>query len=143
MSRAPDRAFGDNGAMRFGYLLLYVPDVLAAADFYEKAFGLPRRLVHEDGYVEMDTGTTVLGFVAERIARENGVELAGGGDQAPAPPFEIALVTERLDADYERALAGGAGAVKPPEAKPWGQSVAYVRDLNGFLVELCTPVQGA
>jgi lactoylglutathione lyase len=23
---------------------------------------------------------------------------------------------------------------------PWGQTVAYVRDNNGFLVELCTPM---
>ena len=23
---------------------------------------------------------------------------------------------------------------------PWGQTIAYVADINGFLVELCTPV---
>jgi len=22
---------------------------------------------------------------------------------------------------------------------PWGQTIAYVADINGFLVELCTP----
>jgi lactoylglutathione lyase len=26
--------------------------------------------------------------------------------------------------------------VKPPETTPWGQIVGYVRDLNGFLVEI-------
>jgi len=30
--------------------------------------------------------------------------------------------------------------VQPPVAKPWGQVVSYVRDVNGFLVELCTAV---
>lgn len=25
----------------------------------------------------------------------------------------------------------------------WGQTVAYVADLNGFVVELCTPMGGA
>jgi lactoylglutathione lyase len=24
--------------------------------------------------------------------------------------------------------------------KPWGQKVSYVRDLNGCLVEVCSPV---
>lgn len=23
---------------------------------------------------------------------------------------------------------------------PWGQTIAYVADINGFLVELCTPM---
>jgi lactoylglutathione lyase len=35
-------------------------------------------------------------------------------------------------------LASGATEVKPPETKPWGQIVVYVRDLNGFLVEICS-----
>jgi hypothetical protein len=32
--------------------------------------------------------------------------------------------------------------VQPPEQMPWGQTVAYVADLDGFLVELCTPMGG-
>jgi catechol 2,3-dioxygenase-like lactoylglutathione lyase family enzyme len=28
------------------------------------------------------------------------------------------------------------------ETMPWGQTIAYVADPNGFLVELCTPVAG-
>ena len=52
---------------------------------------------------------------------------------------QIALITDGLERDYARALAAGAVAVTGPDAKPWGQSVAYVRDNNGFLVELCTP----
>ena len=31
-------------------------------------------------------------------------------------------------------------AVSPPVAKPWGQIVAYVRDPDGHLVELCSPL---
>ncbi|WP_234824496.1 VOC family protein [Ensifer adhaerens] len=39
---------------------------------------------------------------------------------------------------YEKAVSAGASPVKPPEEKPWGQVVGYVRDLNGCLVELCS-----
>lgn len=30
--------------------------------------------------------------------------------------------------------------VKEPAKKPWGQTIGYARDCNGFLVELCKPV---
>jgi uncharacterized glyoxalase superfamily protein PhnB len=39
-----------------------------------------------------------------------------------------------------RSLSAGAVEVKRPTQKPWGQSVGYVRDPNGFLVEICTPM---
>jgi lactoylglutathione lyase len=43
-------------------------------------------------------------------------------------------------AAWDAALAAGAIVVSPPRTKPWGQTVAYVRDLEGMLVEICTPV---
>ena len=127
--------------MKLGYVLLYVADVPATLAFYEAAFGLTRKLLHEDGYAELDTGSTTLGFVSEAVAKTHAVEIGEAGSDRPAPPFEIALVTEELDAAYRRALENGAVAVSPPTEKPWGQTVSYVRDLNGFLVELCTPVK--
>jgi hypothetical protein len=33
--------------------------------------------------------------------------------------------------------------VKAPETKPWGQIVAYVRDNNGCIVEICSPIEKA
>jgi uncharacterized glyoxalase superfamily protein PhnB len=50
------------------------------------------------------------------------------------------LVTPDVNGLYDRALKAGAASVTAPEVKPWGQTVAYVRDSNGFLVELCTPL---
>jgi uncharacterized glyoxalase superfamily protein PhnB len=37
-------------------------------------------------------------------------------------------------------VAAGAEPVSPPETKPWGQVVAYVRDANGVLVSLVREV---
>ena len=48
--------------------------------------------------------------------------------------------TEDVATAWERALAAGATAVAEPGVKPWGQTVAYVRDPFGVLVEICTPV---
>ena len=126
--------------MRFGYTILYVRDVEGAVSFYERAFGQRRRFVHESGYGELDTGGTRLGFASLELARSNGVNFADPWSDAPAPAVEVAFLTDDVAAAVERAVAEGAVLVTPPKLKPWGQTVAYVRDLDGFLVELCTPV---
>lgn len=127
--------------MKLGYVIAYVPDVSAAVDFYERAFGLTRRFVHESGaYAEMETGATALAFVAEDLARANGVDFLPQRPDQRAAAVEIALVADDVAAALDRAVAAGCPAVKAPEQKPWGQTVAYVRDLNGMLVELCTPI---
>ena len=128
--------------MQFGYTILYVEDVPATLAFYGKAFGLGTRYTHESGsYGELETGTTALAFVSHALLRQ-----IGKTPQAPAlaaPTSEIALVTDDVAAAVQRALDAGATLVQEAKAMPWGQTIAYVGDLNGFLVELCTPVTHA
>jgi catechol 2,3-dioxygenase-like lactoylglutathione lyase family enzyme len=125
--------------MNLGYVLFYVADVAATATFYEKAFGLKRRFAPESGqYIEMETGATALGFVAEAFVRKSGMEFAALDPKGKPPAVEIALIADDVAEAVARAAKAGAIIVKPPEVKPWGQTVAYVRDLNGALVELCT-----
>ncbi len=126
--------------MKFGYTILYVKDVEKTVEFYELAFGLQRKFVHESGYGEMNTGATKLGFASVSLVHSNGVSFTEPQANAPAPPVEIALVANDIQMAYERATKAGAASVAPPKQKPWGQTVAYVRDLNGFLVELCTDI---
>ena len=55
--------------MRLGYVILYVPKVVAAVEFYERAFGLARRFVHESGrYAEMENRRDGIGF-RRRVVR--------------------------------------------------------------------------
>jgi lactoylglutathione lyase len=131
--------------MKFGYTILYVKDVPRSVAFYEEAFGLTRRFVHEAGmYAEMDTGATTLSFAANGLAKSN---LPCGFEEnclsKPPAGFEIAFVTEDVAAAYQRALAAGATAVSAPSAKPWGQIVAFVRDRDGITVEICSPATQA
>jgi catechol 2,3-dioxygenase-like lactoylglutathione lyase family enzyme len=128
-------------AMKFGYVILYVKDVPRSVAFYEDAFGLQRRFVHEAGmYGEMDTGSTLLAFAANGLAKSN--LPCGFEENHPSKPpggFEVAFTTDDVTAAYDRALAAGATPVSPPASKPWGQIVAFVRDKDGIVVELCTP----
>ena len=127
--------------MKLGYTIVYVPDVTASVEFFEKAFGLRRRFVHESGYGEMDTGPTTLAFASHALARSN---LRSGYVEASASNLplgmEVGLVTDSVEQAFDRAVAAGAGPVTAPAAKPWGQTVAYVRCPDGTLVELCSPV---
>jgi predicted enzyme related to lactoylglutathione lyase len=127
--------------MKLGYVILYVPDVATTVTFYERAFGLVRRFIHESGqYAEMDTGATALAFASEDMVsttyhgfRRNRLE-----DQAAGA--EVALVTNDVAKSFTRAVEAGAFPVVQPIEKPWGQVISYVRDSNGFLVEICSEV---
>jgi lactoylglutathione lyase len=127
-----------------GYVIGYVADVERSIDFYERAFGLTRRFVGPDGdYGEMDTGATTLAFAAATLAASN-LARAGGYaalDPAAGPPgVTITLVTDDVPAALADALTAGATPYVDTMEMPWGQTVAYVRDPDGILVELATPV---
>lgn len=127
--------------MRLGYTLIYVPDVTATVAFYESAFGLTRRFIHESGlYAEMATGETTLSFAGEAMADMNGLAIRPNSPRDLPAGIELCLVTDTPEEACAVAVAAGALAVKTVEEKPWGQKVGYVRDLNGCLVEICSPV---
>jgi lactoylglutathione lyase len=126
--------------VRFGYTILYVRDVAASVEFYERAFQQPCRLLHESGqYAELETGPTTLAFAAHELASAN---LPGGlrpGDDGVPDGFEVCFVTEDVEGAFARAVEAGAEPVSEPQVKPWGQHAAYVRDPDGTLVEIASP----
>ena len=128
--------------MQLGYTIIYVPDVMQSLAFFEQAFGLKRRFLHESGeYGELETGATTLAFASLAMGRSNlpqGFVVAS--ESAQPLGFEIALITPDVASAHARALQAGATDIKPPEAKPWGQTVSYVRCPDGVLVELCSPM---
>lgn len=128
--------------MQLGYTIVYVADPAASLAFFERAFGFARRFLHETGtYGELDTGATTLAFAQHAIARDNlGHDYVAADASAQPLGMEIGLLTTDVPAAVRRAVDAGAALLKPPVAKPWGQTVAYVRAPDGTLVELCTPI---
>lgn len=128
--------------MKLGYTIVYVPDVAQSLAFFEAAFGLKRRFLHESGtYGELDTGETTLSFAAHELGDGN---FPGGhvhaNESAKPLGVEIALVTDDVLSAHGSAIAHGAKELAAPTRKPWGQTVSYVRAPDGMLVELCTLV---
>jgi lactoylglutathione lyase len=128
--------------MKLGYTIIYVPNVLASIEFYERAFGMQRGFVHEGGdYGELATGETTLSFAAHSSGHINlpAGYVEASGSLKPLG-VEIALVTDDVVAAHAKALAVGATELQAPLQKPWGQTVSYLRCPDGSLVELCTQV---
>ncbi len=128
--------------MHLGWVIVYVDEPAAAAEFYEKTFGLRSEFVAPGGsYAQLDTGPTKLAFAAYDLGEKN---FPGGVRRAAAdgepPNVELALIHEDVEAAYAAALEAGCASLAEPEDKPQGQRVAYVRDPFGTLVELATPL---
>lgn len=130
--------------MKFGYTIVYVPSVSDALAFYERAFGFQTRFLHESGqYGELESGSTTLAFASHVLGEMNlGSNFSPVSAAATPPGIELAFVTKDVPSAYAKAIAAGAVSLHAPANKPWGQVVAYVRSLEGTLVELCSPIDG-
>jgi lactoylglutathione lyase len=130
--------------VKLGYTIIYVPNVAESLSFFESAFGLPRRFLHESGdYGELDTGETTLAFASHELGKMNFPSGFVAASESSKPlGFEVALVTPTVAEAHAKALAAGATEVRAPESKPWGQVVSYVRCPDGTLVEVCSPIGG-
>lgn len=126
--------------MRYGSTVLFVDNVPLVLNFYEKAFGFPTRFYDESyQFGEIDAGGAILGFGSHHC----GELMMPGAYTRPENGHpcgvEIAFYTSDVSAAFERALAGGAAIVSEPKQTPWGQTVAYVRSIEGTIIGICTP----
>ena len=129
--------------VKLGYTILYVHDVEKSMEFYEKSFGFERKfIVPEKSYGELLTGDTTLSFAVKELALSNLKDGFIESNLAHKPfAMELGLVTDDVHATVQTALQNGATLVEEPMQKPWGQTVAYIRDIDGFLLEICTPME--
>ncbi|MEQ8241691.1 MAG: VOC family protein [Cyclobacteriaceae bacterium] len=129
--------------MKFGYTILYVENVNETIEFYEKAFGFTRKFIApENDYGELISGETTIAFASNELGNanfKNGFEKITHSKK----PFgvELAFTTENIEKDFQNAINSGATLFEPLTEKPWEQTVGYVRDNNGFLIEICTPIK--
>ena len=125
--------------MKLGYNLFYVDNVPTTMNFYKAAFGLKTGFLHESNqYGEMETGDTKIGFVNHETAGSHGFGYEKMNLKNKCAAFEIGFISDNVEKDFAKAVKAGAVAVCQPVKKPWGQVVSYVRDCNGFLIEICS-----
>lgn len=129
--------------MKFAYTIAYVDDVLKTITFYEKAFGLKRRSEVKEGqeYAELETEGVTLSFALASFIRSSlPVEFRPNNATLPPAGIEIAFTDADVQAAFDRAVSAGAVPIAAPVRRPWGQIVSYVRDPNGILIEIASPM---
>jgi lactoylglutathione lyase len=116
------------------YVILVVDDLDRAVRFYTEVLGL--KLGHRSGdYAQLDTGVTRLAFYSRNaMAKTLGMSLERPAANAVA--FEIGFKVADVDVAFDELIARGALPVAIPADRFWGQRTAYVRDLDGHLIEL-------
>jgi catechol 2,3-dioxygenase-like lactoylglutathione lyase family enzyme len=94
--------------MRLGYIIIYVPNVLATVEFYETAFGLSQRSISvSTQYAELETGATVMAFADEAfVASASRAFRQNRPGQFPAGA-EVSFVTNDVPAAFNRAVGAG------------------------------------
>lgn len=124
------------------YVILYVSDVARTIGFYTQAFACTKKFITPEGdYGELTTDGVTLAFASHALAQSHFAERYQPASKDGKPlGFELGFTTTDVAQALKQAVQAGAQAVTEVQTKPWGQQVAYVRDCNGFLVELCTPM---
>tara|TARA_R110002049_G_scaffold260502_2_gene436417 strand:- start:2698 stop:3096 length:399 start_codon:yes stop_codon:yes gene_type:complete len=129
--------------MKFAYTIIYVENVTKTIEFYENAFGFSRKFITpENDYGELATGETSISFASIQLGKSNfskGFEPIAASNKPMG--IELAFTTENIEKDFHQAIDAGATEYVPITEKPWGQKVGYLRDINGFLIEICTPME--
>ncbi|MEM6380606.1 MAG: VOC family protein [Bacteroidota bacterium] len=129
--------------IQFAYTILYVEDVPKTINFYTKAFGFKEKFTTpEQDYGELISGLTTIAFANLELGRSNFKKgfMKSNLEQDPFG-IELAFTTSDVKKVMENAIDQGAVLLEEMVTKPWGQQVGYLRDLNGFIIEICTPIQ--
>jgi uncharacterized glyoxalase superfamily protein PhnB len=129
--------------IQYAYTILYVDDVSRTMEFYKKAFGFEQKLLTpENDYGEIISGATTIAFANFELGKSNFKKGFTESNLSKKPfGIELAFTTSEVEKVMENAIKSGAVLVEETVTKPWGQEVGYLRDLNGFIIEICTPIQ--
>ncbi|GAA4115051.1 hypothetical protein GCM10022393_15000 [Aquimarina addita] len=128
--------------IQYAYTILYVNDVPKTIEFYNNAFGFKQKfLTPENDYGEIISGTTTIAFANLELGRSN-FKKGFTESTLKEKPFgiELAFTTNEVEKVMKNAIENGAVLLEDIVTKPWEQKVGYVRDLNGFIIEICTPI---
>ncbi|WP_066780029.1 VOC family protein [Sphingomonas sp. CCH5-D11] len=108
-----------------------VADLPAAKTFYEQAFGfVVRNRITLPGMEEVLIGLADDTFTLVLYHHTDGRALTRGDHHGP-----LGLSTRDIDAAWDRAIAAGGTAVRPPEDLP-GMRIAFLDDPEGHTIEL-------
>ena len=120
---------------------LMIDSVVAAIEFYKKAFGAAERqcMKQKDGRVahaEIQIGDSVIMMADEAPEQDAYAPKHFGGS-----PVTLLIYTPDCDAMYRQALASGAKSVREPADQPYGDRMCGVADPFGYKWWIATHIK--
>lgn len=115
-------------SIRIDHAVLFVSDLKRAKDFYAGPLGL--NVPYEDDEMVQVQGRGEFSLLLE-------VEL----DKVGGSGFELELLVDDVDAEYERLKAAGVSFDKPPEDMYWGARHAFFKDPDGYSLTIFRPAE--
>jgi len=128
--------------IKYAYTILYVEDVEKTMKFYQNTFHFKQKmLTPENDYGEITSGETTIAFANLELGNSN-FEKGFLTSNKNNKPFgiELAFTTSDVEELIDKALENGAERLTETVLKPLGQTVGCVRDINGFIIEICSPI---
>jgi catechol 2,3-dioxygenase-like lactoylglutathione lyase family enzyme len=124
----------ESWAKGIGAITLFVEDLDAAKEFYERAFGLPLYFGDEDSAVYQFGGTRI-NLLKTSAARElvDPAEVAAPESGARA---QLTVHVDDVDTLCAELTARGIDLLNGPMDRPWGPRTASFMDPGGHIWEL-------
>mgnify|MGYP000858874205 FL=1 len=122
-------------------ITIFVDDLSAALEFYDRAFGLPRHWEDESSAV-YNFGNTLINVLVSSQAPE----LIGPRPVAPESAgsrVQFTLSVDDVDATAADLAARNVALLNGPVDRPWGIRTAAFADPAGHVWEIAGPVAGA
>lgn len=122
--------------MKFVSTRIITADVNRLVDFYETVTGVAAVWGNEL-FAELPTPVGTLAIGSDKT-----VPLFAAGSAEPAANRSVIVefLVDDVDAEYERLREGIGEVVTTPTTMPWGNRALLLRDPDGNLVNLFTPV---
>ncbi|KIF68963.1 glyoxalase [Streptomyces sp. AcH 505] len=122
--------------MNFVSVRVITDDVARLVTFYEKVIAVPAAWSTPE-FAELVTPSCTLAIAGTRT-----VALFGAGSAEPAANRTVIIEfrVADVDAEYRRLTALDCEVVQTPTTMPWGNRSLLLRDPDGNLLNLFTPV---
>ena len=113
---------------------LFVEDLSAAREFYQRAFGLPISFADADSAV-FKFGDTLINLLKISEAQEL-IEPARVADRAAGSRFVFTIEVDDVDATCAELASRGVQLLNGPMDRPWGVRTASFMDPGGYIWEI-------
>lgn len=135
----------DDACVELTHIRLLIDDFSGCFRFYRDVLGLPTSFSDDGGpYAEFKLGGDKFLGLFSRLAM---TDVLGTGalpaDVEIQDRVALVLHVDDVDAEAERLEEGGIPLVAEPSDRPdWGLRTLHVRDPDGNLIELWSPIGG-